>query len=150
VIEISAQITADYKYAPLPMDVGKAREHKPNQIVRLKVYGVQKPGSVIQMNLYWACCQTVANVMNDLDRKEWNTKNKVDFGCRVELHFVDPELVIVRPDKSVQFHYRSIAFKNLKHIERCSYFDEAFKVMAKVIDNTVEMLQEMAKSNMKG
>ena len=148
-IEISAQLRNGV-YHPMPMDADKVREHHDNQIVRIRAYGVQKPGSVIQMNLYWACCQTVADAFNDRGIKEWNTKNKVDFGCRVELHFVDPELCIVRPDKSIQFHYRSIAFKNLKHIERCKYFVQAFEIQAKLIKCSVEKLHEIAKSNMKG
>ena len=146
-IEISAQLTPDYKYAPLPMDMEKAKEHKPNQIVRLKVYGTEKERSIKQMNTYWACCSEVAN---NTERKRWNTKNKVDFQLRVELDFRDKEFIAVRPDGEIQFRYLSIAFKNLKHIEACNYFDRAFEVMAKVLGCTVEKLIEMAKSNMKG
>ena len=146
-IEISAQLTHDYKYIPLPMDAEKAREHHPNQIVRLKVYGTQKERSIKQMNTYWACCNEVAN---NTEQKRWDTKTKVDFQIRVELDFKDPEFLAVSPDGSVQFLYRSIAFPNLKHIEACNYFDRAFDVMAKFLGTTVEELIEMAKSNMQG
>ena len=49
-------------------------------------------------------------------------------------------MIIAKPDGSIAFHYRSIAFKNLKHIEACGYFTEAFKVMAKHIGITPEEL----------
>ena len=143
-IEISAQIKNGV-YHPLPMDAEKVREHKENQHVRLKVYGVEKPGSVIQMNLYWACCGEVAR---NTEHRQWNTKDKVDFQCRVECHLVDKNLVSIRPDGTVQFSYLSIAFKNLNHILRCAYFDQAFKEMADFLGTTVEKLIEMAQSHM--
>jgi len=145
-IEISAQLI-DLKYVPLPMDLEKVKEHKPNQILRIKVYGTEKERSILQMNTYWACCGEVAN---NTENKKWDTKNKVDFQIRVALAFKDPEFVAVSPDGSVQFLYRSIAFQNLKHIEACNYFDRAFDVMAKFLGCTVEELIGMAKSNMKG
>lgn len=146
-IEISAKITQDYKYAPLPMDIDKAKEHKPNQIVRLKVYGTEKARSVQQMNTYWACCQEVAN---NTEHPRWNTKKKADFQIRVELDFRDKDYIAVRPDGEIQFRYLSIAFENLKHIEACNYFDRAFECMAKFLKTTVDKLIEMAKANMGG
>ena len=145
-IEISAQLRKGV-YHPLPMDAEKVREHHDNQILRLKVYGTEKERSIKQMNTYWACCEEVAN---NTERKRWNTKPKVDFQLRVELDFRDKDYIAVRPDGEIQFRYLSIAFKNLKHIAACNYFDRAFELMAKVLDCTVEKLIEMAKSNMKG
>ena len=143
-IEVEAQIK-NGSYHPLPMYAEQVREHKENQVVHLKVYGTEKARSAIQMNLYFACCNEVAH---NTEHKRWNTKNKVDFQCRVELDFRDPEMVSVRPDGEIQFLYLSIAFKNLKHIAACNYFDRAFEVMAKFLGCTVDKLIEMAKNNM--
>ena len=57
-------------------------------------------------------------------------KNKVDFHCRVEIHFVDPNLIVAKPDGSFVFSYRSIAMKNLEHIECCNYMSQAYGIMA--------------------
>lgn len=104
-------------------DREKSKEHNLFQVVRNKIYGTRKQRSITQMNLYWKACQVLAD---NTDNKQWNTKEKVDFQCRVAAHFVDPSIVIVRPDGSVQFKYRSIAIKNLGHIEACNYFNQAF------------------------
>ena len=106
------------------------REFKPNSILRVKLSGVKKPRSYLQLKLYWSACNLVAENTED---PHWNTKDKVDFQCRVHTHFVDPDCVVVKPDKTVAFKYRSISFANLGHIEACNYFDQAFRVMAKFL-----------------
>ena len=123
-----------------PEDLIILREYKPNQVVRVKITGVQKPRSVIQMRLYWATCRVVAE---NTENKGWNTQDKVDFQCRVNLHFVDKDTVVVKPDGEVVYKYRSIAFKNLSHIMACNYFDNAFQVMAKFLRVPVDKLLSM-------
>lgn len=90
------------------------------------VYGVKKERSLKQLGTYWAACGFIAE---NSDHKQWNEKGKVDFHCRVGTHFVDPDLISVKKDGSVQFSYRSIAFKNLEHIDACNYFLNAYGVM---------------------
>jgi len=107
-------------------DRDKAREYKLFQIVKTTIQGFRKQRSLKQLNTYWKACEFIAD---SAENKQWGTKYKVDFQCRVEAHFVDPSLVVVRPDGSIQFAYRSIAVKNLPHIEACNYFDQAFGVM---------------------
>jgi hypothetical protein len=107
-------------------DREQSKEYKLFQTVRNKVYGVRKQRSLAQLDLYFASCQFVAD---NTDHKQWNTKEKVDFQCRVAAHFVDPDLVVVKPDGTVLYSYRSIAFASLKHIEACHYFDQAFGAM---------------------
>lgn len=137
-IEISTQIRPDYSFAPFSQeDLDLAKEYKPNQIVKNKITGVEKPRSLKQLRTYWRCCTTVAN---NNETPGWQTKKQVDFQCRVELRFYDPELIIALQDGSIAFHYRSIAIKNLKHIEACGYFDDALAIMAKKIETTVEEL----------
>ena len=124
-------------------DLEILREYKPNQILRVKLQGVKKPRSYLQLKLYWAGCKLVSENTED---KGWNTKEKVDFQCRVHTHFVDPDCVVVKKDGTVVFNYRSIAFANLGHIESCNYFDQAFKVMAKFLMVPVDTLMEQIKS----
>ena len=118
-------------------DVAVLSNYRQNQVVRVKVYGTTKERSLQQLRLYFACCNKVAENMDD---PQWNTKDKVDFSCRVGLHFVDPKVTAVAPDGTVTFKYRSISFKNLKHIEACNYFDRAFEFMAKKIGVIAEKL----------
>ena len=122
-----------------------ANSYRPNQIVNAKVKGIKKERSIRQLNTYWAVCQTVADNTED---KQWGTKEKVDFQARVRTHFVDPNLLVVRGDGEVIFHYRSIAKKNLGHIEACRYFDQAFEVMAQFLGTDTKELVSMAKEQM--
>jgi len=119
-------------------DLEILREYKPNQILRVKLTGVRKPRSYQQLKLYWSGCRLVSENTED---PHWNTKEKVDFQCRVHTHFVDPDTVVVK-DNVVIFNYRSISFANLGHIMACNYFDQAFKVMAKFLMVPVDTLME--------
>ena len=114
-------------------------EYGDYQVMRAKVSGHKKQRSLQQLRLYWACCQTVAE-----NSEAWKTKEAVDFNIRVALDFRDPARVAVRPDGTVQFYYRSIAFKNLRHMEACRYFDRAFEAMAAHLGVTVGELVENA------
>lgn len=144
--QLSAQITRPGVFQTMPMDMDKANAYHVNQIVELTVKGTRKARSILQMNTYWACCNTAAK---QTDHKQWNTKEKVDFQCRVGLHFVNPDLIVVKPDGSILFSYRSIAVKNLNHIEACNYFDRALDLMAAFLGITVDKLIAQAKSEMK-
>lgn len=110
----------------------QAKAHKENQIVVGRLRGTEKARSLKQLNTYWAACTFIANT---IEHGQWNTKEKVDFHCRVALHFVDPSLIVVKPDGSVQFHYRSISFKNLNSIEANNYFNRAYETMAACWNN---------------
>ena len=110
-----------------------------DRVLRAKVYGVNKPRSILQLNMYFATCQTVADNTEDI---YWNTKDKVDFQCRVATNFIDKEKSIVDPHGNVHFQYRSIAFKNLPHIEACDYFNKAWEIMATKLGVSVDKLLE--------
>jgi len=133
-------------------DMEKAKEHKLFQIVRNRVFGFKKERSLKQLNTYWASCDFLAE---STERKDWNTKEKVDFHCRVETHLVDPNLVVVKKDGSVQFSYLSIAFKNMAHLTACRYFDQAYGIMVDFWNAThkekitVDEFVEMVKQNMR-
>ncbi len=134
-------------------DMEKAKGHKLFQIVRMRVFGIKHPRSLAQLNLYFAGCKFIAD---SSDNRQWNTKNRVDFQCRVGAHLVDPDLVVVKRDGSVHFSYLSIAFKNMAHLTACHYFDQAWGIMTdfwnatKKEKITSDELVEMVKQSMKG
>ncbi len=119
-------------------DLERLKSFKPNQVVRSQVYGVTKQRSLQQLRLFWGCCRSVAENTQD---ENWNNEDKVAMQCKVKLNFIDLNKTIVS-DGKVYPHFRSIAFKNLKHIEACKFFDRAFEVMAKHLQCTVDQLLE--------
>ena len=129
-----------------------SKEFKLFQVVRAKIFGFKKERSLKQLGTYWSACQFITD---STENKQWNTKEKVDFRCRVGTHFVDPDLVVVKPDGAVQFSYRSIAFKNLGHIEATNYFSRAYDIMVDFWNAThkktigQEELIEMVKQSMR-
>lgn len=137
-IEIALQIKENYSLHPFSVeDLAELKEYKPNQVLKAKLTGCKKQRSYRQLKAYWSACKTVAD---NNESPGWRTKEQVDFQVRVALRFYDPELIIAKPDGSIAFHYRSIAYKNLKHIEACGYFSAAFEIMAKKLGCTVEEL----------
>lgn len=143
--EISAQIQKGQFVPVSEADKDIVKEYKPNQIVKLKITGVQKPRSIKQIGTYFACCKLVSENTED---QKWNDYKKVDWQLRNRLQFFDHDLTLVI-NGNVQFKVRSISFKNLKHAEACNYFDRAFELMGKFLGVTAEVLVEEAKSRMK-
>jgi len=114
-------------------------EYYQNQILTLKVSGVEKPRSYDQLKLYFGCCDTVA--LNTED-PEWNSKEKVHFKVRCILRFY--KSVSVQDDK-VMFELKSISYRDMKHRAACNYVEKAFGVMADFLGITVEQLIEETK-----
>lgn len=123
-------------------------EFKNHQHVRLKAYsiGPQKQRSVEQLNLLMACCQLVAD---NMDNERFNTKEKVKFACKVHCHFVDENVVAVSPTGGIQFKYRSFSFSELKHMEACNIFEKCFEYMADLLGISKDKLISEAKARMR-
>ncbi|MCP4355290.1 MAG: hypothetical protein GY793_06585 [Proteobacteria bacterium] len=132
--EISAQIIKGLLVPHSDIDKEIISGYKENQIVRLKVSGTRKQRSLVQLKTYWAACRLLAE---NTENGKWNTMKKVDWQLRNRLRFYDMDLTLVF-DGNVQFKVRSISFKNLKHIEACDYFTEAFSLMAKYLKIDVD------------
>jgi len=131
-IEIATQLTQNKTLIPFSQeDKDLLGNYHPNQILKAKISGVQKERSIRQMGTYFACCNYVSDNIreDDPERLEWDSKEKVDKKIRMALHFVDDSLTLTHNGTTI-FHYRSIAFKNLKHIEACGYFKEAIPLLA--------------------
>ena len=109
------------------------------KMFRAVLYDVKNPRSVRQLNMFFACCQTVADNTED---KYWNTKEKVAFQVKVALQFINLNETIVDPQGKVHFKYRSISFDELPHMEACDFFNRAWEVLAAKIGVTVEKLLE--------
>ena len=110
---------------------------KPNQLVSLKITGAEKARSAPQLRLFWACC---AEVAANTENRSWNDREKVALQVKVALNFIDMNKSIVDPQGNFHPHYRSISFKNLKAMEACRFFDQAFEVLANQLGVSVEQL----------
>lgn len=112
----------------------------PNQVIRGKLTGVQKPRSVDQLRMFWACCRTVAG---NTDDPEWNTEEKVCWQVKHAIKFFKDTIVL--PDGRVHFELASISFANLSQCIANKVFDRSWPVMADKIGITVDELLKHAK-----
>jgi len=133
------------------------KNYKPNQIIQGRLSGIQKERSIHQLGTFMACCKYVADNVKEYDfghpkfkdGSHWNTKAKVAFQIKVALHFIDESKTIVYQDRIV-FHYRSISFKNLRHLDACFFFDRGFPLLATRVGMTEDNLVLAAQELMKG
>jgi len=129
-------------FKPFSVEDQEAASHyKDYQIVQADVRGVKKPRSLLQLKLYFQCCEKVAD--NNTD-PYWQTKESVDFQCRVACDFRDKSMISVRPDGTVQFHYKSLSYANCDHVDATRYMTDAFDVMAHKLNITTETLLQNA------
>lgn len=119
----------------------KLNNYLDNQPLRAKISGYRKPRSYQQLKLYFACCRAVAENARD---DNLNTQVKVDEYCRIKAGFVESYMVI---DGQIHIKTKSVAYKNLKHIEACNYFSQAFEIMAKILGITKDELLENCVEN---
>lgn len=106
--------------------------------------------SNLQLDLYWACCNEVAeNLPDDFfsnDKIQVKiTKEIVDEQIKIALKFYDFFMIV---DNTVHVKTKSISFDNLKHIEACGYFDKAFPALASMIEISTQDLIKTAKDKM--
>lgn len=103
------------------------------QIVKAKLYGIKKPRSVKQLNTYWSCCALVAELLSDQDNIF--SADDIDFKAKIRVAKSEPRLMkrfqVINGIAYIE--PISIAFKNLKHLDACRYFDKALNFMAKAV-----------------
>lgn len=127
--EALIQIGPDYKPSWYGEESEETiREYKPNQIIRVKLYGFKKQRSLEQLRLFWKVCTIIAENNN---HQSWNNKDKVAFQVKVGTQFIDASKTIVDTKGNVHLHYRSISFKELGHMEACNFFERAYKFLEK-------------------
>ena len=130
----------EYLLKPFTLDdADKLKDFHLNQPLKLRVSGFApvKQRSLAQLNMFWKMCEAVADNSDD---EKWNTKYKVAFHTKVALRFCKDDTVSVTPEGNVVFEYRSISFRELKHMEACAFFDRAFEFLAGKIGLTAEEL----------
>lgn len=138
-IKATLQLINGVLYPFSKEDQNRLNEFHDNQIVNANLKGIEKPRSYEQLKLYWKCCQVVADNTED---QEWNTKERVDFICRVRCRFADYYTINKVPHVKV----KSISYANLKHIEACGYINDAFEVMARKLGITKDELTTNAEA----
>lgn len=144
--EIITQYTGK-AFVPFSVEdaVEAANEYKVNELVKAKTthVGAKKEPSVVQNNLVHACLKLVAD-----NTTQFKTLEQVKFACKVDIHFVEENMVHVKKDGSVQFQYRSFSFKELGHMERNRIFERVFDWCSNILGITVDELIAEAKSKM--
>lgn len=115
-------------------DIEVIKGYQPNQVLKTQIRAIRKQRSYKQLKAYFAICRKVAE---NTDNPDFNTSDKVDMQARVKLGWIKHTIVI---DKRVQFIPRSISYKEMKHLQACSYFTRAFELFANFLGVTVEEL----------
>lgn len=112
-------------------DQEAAREYTDNQTVKAKLTAAQKPRSLKQLRTYWKLCKIWSD---NSTRVEYANEKLVDWRIRNALQFYDTSFIFVNiKTGQVNFKVRSISFKNLKHMEACNFFDQAFDLISKAM-----------------
>ena len=121
-------------------DMELFKTYEVNQILRAKLTGHKKPRSVLQLRLYWAVCNQVAQLLSDHENQF--TRNDVDFEVKIKVAKKHPSMIrrFKSVDGIVYMEPISIAFQNMPHLIACNYFDFAFSIMAGMAGTTVDKL----------
>lgn len=135
--KITAQWDGKVFHPYTDQDRDEAAGLKSNQIVSLKVAGVQKVPSVRQLNLFWSACELFAE---NSTMKDFDTKDKVADQLKVELDFIDLNKSFVDPKGNFHPHYMSISFDNLRQIDRSKFIERALEQMAKWLGIDIDSL----------
>jgi len=90
------------------------------------------------MQLYRGCCTKVAENTDDIN---WNTKEKVDYQCKMICGLVK-EIGFNPETNEIKLKPISISFKNLSEIKRYNYIESALEVMANKLGITKEELKK--------
>lgn len=133
-IEVAMQKHGKSLHAMSSDDEEKLSELHDHQICRVKISGVKKPRSYRQLQLFWVCCEKVAENSSD---PSWSTKDLVAEQVKLALRYIDAYMVV---DGKIHIKTRSISFQDLPHMEACEFFDRAFAVMAEHLGIDVDAL----------
>ena len=128
--------------------VEKTKTYKLYQILKSRFWGIAKPRSVIQLNLYFSACGFIAEMLSD--HNNILSKEDVDFEVKIKVAKENPSMI--KRFKLVSgityIEPISVAFKNMKHLEACKYFDKAFLIMSKMVKIDTEELITRVKQQM--
>lgn len=127
----------------------KSKEFLPNQICENKIIGSKKGRSITQLNLYWACCGIMAELLSDHD----NIWDKADIDFEIKIRIAKKKPALIKRFKVVSgmtyMEPISTSFANMRHLEACNFYDLALPEMAKMGRMTADNLIALAKSKMR-
>jgi len=117
-------------------DQEKLKDYKQNQIVRVKIYGVKRPRSVLQNRWIHAMFRIVADNSDD---PEWGTPESVKRKVKMAMKFFKDDVTVA--GNKVYFELRSFAFDKMESNEANVRFEDAKNIMAKKLGVKPETLE---------
>lgn len=129
--------------------IEKTKEYKINQILRTKIWGLLNPRSAKQLNLYWACCTYLAEILSDIEAIF--EKRDIDFKIKTSIAKENPWLIKRFAEVGGKIYHEpiSIAYKNMKRLEANNYFNLAYGEMENMTGIDRDTIIFEAKSRMK-
>jgi hypothetical protein len=121
-------------------DLEAARSFKPNQIVRMDVFGVRKPRSVLQNKWIHAIFRLVAA---NTDDAKWDTPKKVKRRVKLAMKFFADDVIV--SGNRVFFELRSFAFDEMDQDEANRVYDEAKEICASKLGVPPDVLEANAR-----
>lgn len=144
-----AQIHGNWLKPAGPESIEVIKNFKPNQFVRIQIYGTNKERSIRQNNwIHWI----FDFVSKNTDDPEWDTPAKVKIMVKLAMkHFsVDKktgEMIVIVQGNKVMFQLASFAFDEMEQNEANIKYEEAKLICAKKIGVNPDELEANAKLN---
>lgn len=139
--QLYAQLNHAYELKPTSDEDRETLRHfKPNQIVRLQIYGTRKQRSVLQNK--WVH-KMFAIVADNTDDPEWSTPEKVKRNVKMAMRFFKDEVIV--HNNKVWFELRSFAFDEMDQDEANRVYTEAKELCAKKLGVPPNVLEAEAK-----
>ena len=125
-----------------------SKGYKLFQILKSKFWGIAKPRSVKQLNTYFACCKLSSEILSD--HNNIFSKEDIDFEVKTRVAKDNPSMIKRFKMISGVMYIEpiSVAFRNMKHLEACKFFDKGFPIMGKMVQMDSEELIEKAQEKM--
>lgn len=138
--EIYAQLDNQYQMRPTSEECkNELRVYRPNQIVRLKVYGTKKSRSVLQNRWIHAIFRLVAA---NTENPDWDTPEKVKRNVKMKMKFFKDDVVVA--GNKVYFELRSFAFDKMEANEANVKYTEAKNICAAFLGVDPALLESEA------
>jgi hypothetical protein len=140
-IEIAVQLHKSRRllFPVTQEDEEKLRTYEPNQILRAKLTGHQKPRSVQQNRWAHAMFRLVADNSGD---PQWSTIEQVKRKVKLMMEFFSERFVV---DGKVYFELRSFAFSEMEQDEANKWYNQARDICAQKLGVDPEILEAQAK-----
>lgn len=106
------------------------------QIIEIKKIEDSKKRSYAQLSLFEKGSDLIAKETSFADDPNWNTKEKVNEQIKIKCKFYECYFYYKNEKTGVEqlnIKTRSISYANLKHLDACSFFDDAFKIQADLV-----------------